>query len=237
MTEQLSRTEIGKAQAFGVVLTAFACVCLIVSVFQTFSARSAPRASIETLTLEAVGTPVSVAMPLQHPLRQGDLSADYLIKDTLVGWKNLNGFSRDRRSHWVDAAAYQAELNCLAEAIYFEARSEGYSGQLAVAQVVLNRVDNSFYPDTVCGVVYQGPLDGKGGCQFTFTCDGAMEQDLKARLWGDAERVAEIAMMGAGSDLTSSATHYHADYVNPFWAANLKKTIKIGTHIFYRTRS
>jgi|GEM_PF-6977433 len=237
MTEQLNRSEIGKAQAFGVVLTAFACVCLIVSVFHTFSARSAPTSPVETLALDSIGVPVSVAMPLQHPLRQGNLSSDFLIKDTLVGWKNVNGFSRDRRSHWSDSVIYQAELQCLAEAIYFEARSEGYSGQLAVAQVVLNRVENGFYPDSVCGVVYQGPLDGKGGCQFTFTCDGAMEQQLQARLWNDAERVAEIAMMGAGSDLTRSATHYHADYVNPFWAANLTKTIKIGTHIFYRKSS
>ena len=237
MTEQMSRTGIGKAKALGVVLTAFACVCLIVSVFHTFSVRSAPVSSIETLALESIGTPVSVAMPLQHPLRQGGLSAEYLIKDTLVDWKNVNGFSRDRRSHWVNAVDYEAELTCLAQAIYFEARSESYSGQLAVAQVVLNRVQNRFYPNTVCSVVYQGPLDGKGGCQFTFTCDGAMEKELQARLWEDAKKVSEIAMMGAGSDVTRSATHYHADYVNPVWAANLTKTIKIGTHIFYRMRS
>lgn len=122
---------------------------------------------------------------------------------------------------------------CLAEAIYYEARSEGFAGQIAVAEVVLNRVRHRAYPNTVCDVVYQGS-ERSTGCQFTFTCDGSMERAPIGRSWAQSQRVAEHAMMGFAQPVTRRATHYHTTAVDPYWNDSLVLTRQIGTHIFYR---
>jgi len=131
---------------------------------------------------------------------------------------------------------YRSELNCLTQAIYYEARGENASGLLAVADVVLNRVIDPFYPRSICAVVYQGPLDGRGdkGCQFTFTCDGSLGPIHDERAWRKAEKFAEFVLMGFGRNVTNKATHYHADYVSPVWATQLTRTVQIGRHIFYK---
>lgn len=126
-----------------------------------------------------------------------------------------------------------AEQRCLATAIYFEARSESEEGQMAVARVILNRVKDPEYPKTVCGVIYQG-ADRRNSCQFSFACDGRVDQPKTRHAWAKAQRVAARAM--AGQDdiaIVSTATHYHADYVQPSWANAMKRLIKIGRHIFY----
>jgi spore germination cell wall hydrolase CwlJ-like protein len=126
-----------------------------------------------------------------------------------------------------------AEKDCLARAIYFEARSEPEEGQIAVANVVLNRVKSTKYPNTICGVVYEG-AHRLNSCQFSFTCDGKPDVANDARMWAQSKRLAERAMAGdAYVRVISTATHYHADYVNPRWASHLKRLIKIGRHIFY----
>lgn len=127
----------------------------------------------------------------------------------------------------------KAELNCLAEAVYYEARSEDAKGQLAVAEVVLNRVRDPNFPKTICGVVYQGRYRVTG-CQFTFTCDGALGHKPRGEAWGRARAVALHARLGLGKPVTNGATHYHTNYVDPYWAPSLVETKKIGTHIFYR---
>lgn len=125
------------------------------------------------------------------------------------------------------------ELACLAEAIYFEARGETLEGQAAVAEVVLNRVDSEYWPDTVCGVVNQGS-ERKTGCQFSYTCDGKPEEVNAPKAWDLAERVARVFLAGAPRRITDHATHYHADYVDPRWAKTMEQTAVVGTHIFYR---
>ncbi len=128
------------------------------------------------------------------------------------------------------------ERNCLAKAIYFEARSEARIGQLAVADVVLNRVDSRFYPDTICEVVFQGS-ERVTGCQFSFTCDGSMDGvklNARNRLWVASENLAGSILAGIHIPVSREATHYHADYVDPPWAENLSPTATIGTHKFYR---
>jgi|GEM_PF-3337758 len=134
------------------------------------------------------------------------------------------------------AKSYQKELTCLTQAIYYEARSETYAGRLGVAEVVLNRVSDRRYPNSVCAVVFQGPQDvsKKGGCQFSFTCDGALATAPTGKAWNDAGRVAAQAMLGFGRDLTQDALNYHADYVVPKWASKMRRTVQIGRHIFYR---
>jgi Cell Wall Hydrolase len=127
-----------------------------------------------------------------------------------------------------------AEQSCLATAVYYEARSESELGQLAVAKVILNRVRDPAYPKTICGVVYQGADKGHG-CQFSFACDGRAEQPRSGRDWQEAKQIANRAMAGeADVKIVSTATHYHADYVQPRWAGTMKRLMKIGRHIFYR---
>jgi hypothetical protein len=124
-------------------------------------------------------------------------------------------------------------LQCLSEAVYYEAAREPGLGQEAVAQVVLNRVRHPAYPKSVCGVVYQGSARVTG-CQFTFTCDGSLRWAPEAALWRQAQRVAERALSGHVAKHVGSATHYHAAYVAPYWAPTLVKMTQVGAHIFYR---
>lgn len=127
----------------------------------------------------------------------------------------------------------QRALQCLAQAVYYEAAREPEVGQEAVAQVVLNRVRHPAYPKTVCGVVFQGAARATG-CQFTFTCDGSMRFAPQPALWRRAQLVAERALSGYVDKQVGSATHYHADYVTAYWAPTLVKMTQVGQHIFYR---
>lgn len=128
------------------------------------------------------------------------------------------------------------EQRCLAEAIYFEARSESDEGQAAVAQVVMNRVSSGLYPSTICGVVYQN-RHRRNACQFSFACEGRALRISEPEAWRRAVRIAEEVTAGTTyvSDVGGS-THYHANYVRPRWAKSLEKMDVIGHHIFYKLR-
>ncbi len=123
--------------------------------------------------------------------------------------------------------------NCLAEALYFEARGESVKGQFAVAEVILNRVDSVHYPDSVCGVIRQG-TGRKFACQFTYTCDGHAEVVHEKKAWNRVAKVARLMLDGAARTLTKGATHYHTKAVNPRWAKKFPRTTTIGVHHFYR---
>lgn len=123
--------------------------------------------------------------------------------------------------------------DCLTSAIYYEAGNEFSQGKRAVAQVILNRVRHPAYPKTICGVVYQG-AERKTGCQFTFTCDGSLARRPARDRWEQARQIAISAITGAVEPSVGMATHYHANYVMPYWASSLDKVSQIGTHIFYR---
>ena len=130
---------------------------------------------------------------------------------------------------------YQArQRRCLATAIYFEARGEPMRGQLAVAQVVMNRVRTPHYPDTICGVVYQGQWQRKG-CQFSFACDGQADVPRDKQMWAQSNTLATRVTDGKVwlGDI-GYATHYHATYVKPRWRRSMNKIKKIGQHIFYK---
>jgi hypothetical protein len=124
-------------------------------------------------------------------------------------------------------------LECLTAAVYYEARSEPLDGQRAVAQVVLNRVRNPAYPSSVCGVVYQGS-ERRTGCQFTFACDGSMAYRREPAAWETAQQVAQAALAGSVYAPVGSATNYHADAIQPWWASSLTKVAAIGSQIFYK---
>ncbi len=131
------------------------------------------------------------------------------------------------------AETLAAEHKCLSEAVYYEARSESISGQLAVAEVITNRVRDHRYPNSVCEVVYQGATRTTG-CQFTFTCDGSMALRPRGQRWEKAQAVAAQVILDLNERRTHNATHYHADYVDPVWNSGLVRTERIGAHIFYR---
>jgi hypothetical protein len=128
-----------------------------------------------------------------------------------------------------------ASLQCLTAAVYYEARSESLEGQRAVAQVVLNRARHPAFPKNVCGVVYQGSKR-RTGCQFSFTCDGSLGQRRDPQAWAAARRIAGAALAGSVYGPVGHATHYHASYVQPWWAASLHRAVTVGSHIFYRWR-
>ncbi|MBW3096983.1 cell wall hydrolase [Pseudohoeflea coraliihabitans] len=134
------------------------------------------------------------------------------------------------------ASAFSAkQQRCLAAGIYFEARGESLKGQAAVAQVILNRVRNPTYPDSICGVVYQNQ-SWRNRCQFSFACDGIRDRIKSPRHWNMAEEIA-IAVSAGKIWLTEvgSSTHYHATYVRPPWARKMRRVGRIGQHIFFVT--
>lgn len=136
----------------------------------------------------------------------------------------------------VDPESLKREQKCLAEAIYFESRSEPEDGQAAVAQVVLNRVKSGLYPTSICGVVYQNRHKYKA-CQFSFACEGRSLAVTEAGPWSTAQRVAREVLEGESYNAAvGTSTHYHANYVAPYWSRKLKRTDQIGRHIFYRLR-
>lgn len=135
----------------------------------------------------------------------------------------------------------KTEFRCLTEAVYFEARGEPASGQIAVAQVVLNRVDSPLFPDTICGVVYQNDhLPNR--CQFSFACDGKEETMDESEAYADAVVAAKKAM-ACNPDCreekggVASSNFYHADYVAPNWAKKFERVGALGRHIFYYSAS
>ena len=132
-------------------------------------------------------------------------------------------------------------LVCLALNVYHEARDQPFIGQVAVAQVVMNRMYDSRYPDTVCEVVEQGPTyswaEGfpvRNRCQFSWYCDGKSDKPKNEEAYSQAMLIAHGVYYGTLFDLIDGATHYHATYVNPEWASTKTKVAQIGDHIFYR---
>jgi spore germination cell wall hydrolase CwlJ-like protein len=137
--------------------------------------------------------------------------------------------------HFSDGGALAAtrDLACLTDAVYYEARGEGASGQAAVAQVVLNRVRHPAFPKSVCGVVFQRSVGGYG-CQFSFACDGSMRHAREAGAWRRAEEIAARALDGAVMSSIGNATHFHVAGINPGWGPNLLRVAQVGLHVFYR---
>ena len=128
------------------------------------------------------------------------------------------------------------EMRCMATAIYFEARDEPVKGQIAVAQVIMNRIRSPFYPKTICGVVYQGERN-RHGCQFSFTCTGKRNSVKEKPEWATAVKLAKQVIAGeVWLDEVGYATHYHATYVHPPWRHELIQITQIGGHIFYKMK-
>jgi spore germination cell wall hydrolase CwlJ-like protein len=146
-----------------------------------------------------------------------------------------NPAARPFKAPSVKSVAYARALHCLTQAVYYEAALEPEDGQRSVAQVVLNRARHPAYPASVCGVIYQGH-ERETGCQFSFTCDGALARTPMRVYWDKARQIAHAALQGYVHVPVGNATHYHANYVVPYWASTLTKNAVVGQHIFYRWR-
>ena len=133
-------------------------------------------------------------------------------------------------------ADVERELHCLALNIYFEARGEPEQGQIAVGHVVMNRVADRHYPDTICEVVMQGKESPLNRCQFSWWCDGRSDKPANQKAWKNALHLAESIFSGASEDPTNGALWYHAEYVNPAWSNVYTLVKKIGQHSFYLNR-
>ena len=158
-----------------------------------------------------------------------------------ISQDRLEVIQADMIAQEVATQIHQAnELQCLATNIYHEARSEGLTGQRAVAWATMNRVSSDAYPDTVCEVVYQAKLTEAGTpiqdkCQFSWYCDGKSDDIENETAWNEAVTIAEEVMYNYDieTDPTNGAIMYHAAYVEPYWASSYEKTARIDTHIFY----
>ncbi|MFT3997979.1 MAG: cell wall hydrolase [Asticcacaulis sp.] len=126
-----------------------------------------------------------------------------------------------------------SDIDCLTQAVYYEARGETDAGQRAVAQVILNRVRHPAYPKTICNVVYQGAMRGVG-CQFSFTCNGVMSNRVENWAWKRARSVAEDALDGYVMKAVGSSTHFHVLNISPDWSGRMLRTATIGNHAFYQ---
>jgi spore germination cell wall hydrolase CwlJ-like protein len=186
---------------------------------------SATPTPVEATPIEIAAAPVSLQSPR---LDRGDSDMSILPKS--------DDPDRPRYADLIDPDNLGKEQRCLAEAVYFEARSETVEGQAAVAQVVLNRVKSGLYPSSICGVVYQN-RHRHLACQFTFACEGKALRIRDTDSWERAKSVASAVIEGKTylADV-GGATHYHADYVRPYWARRLKKMDVIGRHIFYKLK-
>lgn len=175
--------------------------------------------AIDQLAGTGSGAPVPFAMSEKLAYARADLPAT--VFDGTVSDGKGKKFS-------------EKEVWCMATAIYFEARGEAYRGQVAVAQVVMNRVGHKLYPNTICGVVFQNQHK-RNACQFSFACDGIPERVSESKPWDQAMQIAKDVI--AGREYIAEvgySTHYHATYVYPHWAPRMKKNTKIGLHVFYQ---
>ena len=154
---------------------------------------------------------------------------------------HLFGLTKVRRpSEWTSSKLLSLpvpksnkQMSCLAEALYFEARGEPIKGQLAVGEVILNRVEDTRYPSSICKVINQG-TGRRFACQFTYTCDGKLETVQERQPYEMALKIAKILMTTHDRKLTRGSTHYHSNYVNPRWSKRFERIAKFGRHIFYR---
>ena len=172
------------------------------------------------------------APPLIEPVRYLPLSVEQAMSLNASSPPQADPGPPAQPFH-ISGSGYSAAVDCLANAVYYEAAVDGYAGERAVAQVIINRIRHPAFPASVCGVVFQG-AERPTGCQFTFTCDGALARLPSSVGWARAKKIAAAALNGYVFPPVGLATHYHANTVLPYWAVSLNKSNIVGTQLFYR---
>lgn len=168
-------------------------------------------------------------------LVSGLINLAVIVAVSFTGWQAAVAQSNEEVEKQTEV-----QIRCMALNIYYESRSSNRADRIAVADVVINRVNDARYPDTVCDVVKQGKKNDDGSikrnaCQFSWYCDGKSDWPTDNDAWVDAQMIAyNMLQYGQGRGLTEGATHYHATYVKPQWTRELQLVGRIGAHIFYR---
>jgi len=183
---------------------------------------------------------------LRTTVEEGMISLDniddnYLTKLSGLTYYDRAYLSKASEQHFFSKGALDSlrmprmnrELKCLSEALYFEARGEQIEGQIAVADVIINRKNSKIFPSTICGVVSEGSHK-RNACQFSYNCDGKLELIYDKKTYSRIVKLSSMILNGAFSDVTNGATFFHASEVSPSWSKKFKKTRKIGRHIFYK---
>ncbi len=201
-----------------------------------------PGEEPEIVTPDGLPDPDMKTMASLPPPASGDAaktgeSGESVAPKGEVNSDNQQAKTPAERLGLFDAKARAKSEKCLAEAVYFEARGEAVRGQIAVAQVVLNRAFSGYYPTTVCGVVYQNKYHHLA-CQFTFACDNNTDVIREPDMWDRAKKIAKAMLDGLiWLPEVDKSTHYHAYYVRPSWVSEMKKMYKFGVHTFYRPKA
>jgi spore germination cell wall hydrolase CwlJ-like protein len=214
------------AQRRRVLWPVFAATLIAVGTALALSLSSAPERGSTT-----AAPPLPAVQPLAlMPLAQDEARAANAEQPFVSG-----GFPAAAPFRFTgDSAGAARATDCLAAAVLYEAGDDA-DGQRAVAQVVLNRARHPAFPSSVCGVVFQGS-ERRTGCQFTFTCDGAMRRRYSDGAWARAQGIAIAALNGDVDRRVGLSTHYHTDWVRPYWSPSLDKLAQVGTHLFFRWR-
>ncbi len=196
-----------------------------------FPAENFPGSAFYFLDSDFSIPPVSADVAMTPGTGSADVLTGELPNEEALPIDAASGAARPfvMRAGSVD---HSRALKCLTDAIYYEAANEPDAGQRAVAQVILNRMRHPTYPNSVCGVIYQGS-ERRTGCQFSYSCDGSMARIPARPAWLRAQRVAAMALAGSVYAPVGMATHYHATYVYPYWAPSLNFVGTIGAHRFY----
>src|SRR3954452_4642711 len=214
-----------------------------------FFGSSSLGASIDSMERWQPGEEPSIVMPSgPDPDMKATAALPAMVEDATkagesiaskgeVNSDNQRGKTPAERLGLFDERARGRHEKCLAEAVYFEARGEAVRGQIAVAQVVMNRAFSGFYPNTVCGVVYQNKHRHLA-CQFTFACDNVADVVREPDMWDRAKKIAKAMLDGQlWLPEVAKSTHYHAYWVRPSWVHEMKKMYRFGVHTFYRPRA
>ena len=202
-----------------------------------FGAVLTPPVVVPPSALPRLGSAEPLGRPSGRPVYEPNAEAANAAKNSLKARIVLNRGDHAWALRALPASQFSRKARkCLAEGIYFEARGESKHGQKAVAQVIVNRVKNPTFPNSICGVVYHNK-HMRNRCQFSFACDGIRDRVRSKKAWRVAKRIADDVIDGkVWLEEVGSASHYHADYVRPRWARAMKKMSKIGKHIFFRTK-
>ncbi len=221
------------AFGFGLLLT----VCTLPGL----TLASAQSTATETVRIQKIDTATSsiglAALQSSETAETPAPSAFSRLSSVIGGMRRVGSYvsnvSREMGTVTAQEIAVSRQYRCLAQAVYFEGRGEPAVGQQAIAHVILNRVRDSRYPSTICGVVYQNQGQ-KNRCQFSFACDGLSDKPHDTAAWQRSLKVALEALTGIAPDVTRASTHFHATHVEPLWAENLRPTVKLGQHMFYQ---
>ncbi|HEY8948952.1 MAG TPA: cell wall hydrolase [Rhizomicrobium sp.] len=228
----LRRADRVVASAFCLTLGLSAAAVAYAPYAEHHNAAVAPKVAIAKVNAPPapVAAPVQVAKADAGPLQLHATPASYS-----PGTDGFGGTAISPSQAELLAQVFLQQGNCLADAMYYEARGEGRAGQLAIAEVVYNRMRSGYYPNTICGVVYEG-ASLHTGCQFSFTCSGDMARRKSAVVWRRAQRLALQVVTGIVQlqNTTGGALSFHAVDVAPGWADTMARTVQIGHHIFYR---